>query len=213
MAHESHDQSHSTTTEMRLRSLSRRLSTMHEPTEKGASHEALRALERDAARDRQRLRNAEAQLDALRAEVECALASTRAGSAMGAGPEGGSADELALALRLDLARERRLRDESDEVLGHELALDLARLGEEIEGERGAREAQEARLRKANADGLRGAYAALDAERAAREGAHASFLSMLEELARRTRDELARERRQRQATDELVREMADRLGIA
>lgn len=217
-----------TFTERRLRELAERLSIMHGapvPQDDAGADARLRALERDAELDRERLRAAQAELASLQAEVRRALASASVASdgpsATDAAPYDvdscdavrSGADELAAVLRLELAQERRLRDESDERLGRDVAVDLARLAEEVVSEREALEAQEARLRQRTADGLRAAYDALDAERAAREGAHVSFLSLLEDIARRTREELAQERRQRQLTDELVREMASRLGIS
>jgi len=146
--------------ETRLRELSDRLSGMGdpappvtEPVTIGMSLEMrLRALERDTEDDRQRLRSAQAQLATLQAQLLSALAPAGAGlageraagtSALFAGADTvgvAEADELAVALRLELQRERRLRGESDERLGFDLANDLAALGIHI-GTHNGREGQ------------------------------------------------------------------------
>ncbi|KAJ1638816.1 hypothetical protein T492DRAFT_941137 [Pavlovales sp. CCMP2436] len=206
-----------TFTELRLNELSQRLSGMSGGTD-------MDRLEREAAQDRQRLQAAQLQINTLQTDVKraLALAGTGASASLAAAgspvrrrpPRGTKhAEKLAAALRLNLRLERQLRDKSDEWLGRGVAGDLARFGAEVEAERLAQERVSGRVRANTAEQLRAAFLALDAERETREAVHTAYFSMLEELARRTREDLAEQRRQRQLADALLQEMAAKLGIS
>ncbi|KAJ1626170.1 hypothetical protein T492DRAFT_1034586 [Pavlovales sp. CCMP2436] len=123
------------------------------------------------------------------------------------------ADELAAALRLEMRVERELRVDRDERIGRDIAEDFARLGAEVAAARAAREAQEVRMRANTSEQLKEALSALGAERESREAAHSAFLSMFEELARCTREEVVEQSRQQQLADALLQEMAAKLDIS
>lgn len=214
-------------TELRLDALSNRLSGLHE---------GLRSAERAPSQPTTD-QYADDELEGVRAEIR-QLRSEMSSTAAATGPERpataaevmarigkehdtralsetellNGVEEMGAALRLEIAKERRLRDESDERLGREACADVARLAAAINEEHAQRDLQEQRLEQLVADHVREHAKALAEEREARESSHGVLLSMLEEVAAGAREEIAAERARREAMEARLMRALEQLGV-
>lgn len=103
-------------------------------------------------------------------------------------------DERSTSLRLELARERALREESDEANGREFAGRVAEVAAKVETSLAAIRAKHAQLERLIEDHGRKQERMVAVERQAREESHARLLAALEAMATEAQSRLDAERR-------------------
>mmetsp|Transcript_9618 Transcript_9618/g.9574 ORF Transcript_9618/g.9574 Transcript_9618/m.9574 type:complete len:137 (+) Transcript_9618:404-814(+) len=110
-------------------------------------------------------------------------------------------DEKFLTLKIDVANEIKMREESEEYLITDFETDIINLNESVSNESKIRDDRFEDLIRIIGDNLSRGYQALDAERNSRKAIHELYKKFVNELKAKIENQIAQDRRERELFEE------------